>query len=363
VVLVEGAADAVAKARQLGFVVVTISNQSGVARGLFDEEAVHAVNRRLDQLLTQAKPAAVISRHEFCPFHPEGSVGRYAMDSELRKPRPGMLLRAAEALGLDLSRSWLIGDAPRDVEAGKAAGCRAILFTAPGLPPSPAAEMTGEAAQPDYTVSTLRDALDIIGREVAKRTTPTIATHPNPPPRTPEPRPQEPTPHVPGGDSPDTVAASQAAAVEQPPDEEPAFVARELPTPVAPAPAPPVEITPMPQDPVAHPVVAEPTVVPSVVPRVAEPEEPPRPDSVEPGSTTETLLQDILAELRCRSGDAGPDFSVSKMIAGITQIIAIALMFVAYLNRNENNVGVPLLIFALFFQNLTIALLIMGRQR
>ena len=110
-------------------------------------------------------------------------------------------------------------------------------------------------------------------------------------------------------------------------------------------------------------VASEPVIVPSVVPRVAEPEEPARPAADGPTPGVETLLQEILTELRRRTDDGGPDFSVSKMMAGITQIVAIALMFVGYLNRGENNIGVPLLIFAVFFQNLTIALLIMGRQR
>src|SRR5687768_2181527 len=73
VVLVPGAADAIARARQLGFVSVTVSNQSGVARGYFGEDAVHAVNARLDELLKETNPKAIIDRHEFCPFHPEAS--------------------------------------------------------------------------------------------------------------------------------------------------------------------------------------------------------------------------------------------------------------------------------------------------
>src|SRR2546430_7660005 len=88
VVLVDGAPEAVAKARQLGFVVVAFSNQSGVARGFFTEDAVHAVNKRLDELLQQAKPAALITRHEFCPYHPEAPVEKYRQDSPLRKPKP-----------------------------------------------------------------------------------------------------------------------------------------------------------------------------------------------------------------------------------------------------------------------------------
>src|SRR5688572_22683679 len=77
VALVDGAADAVARARQLGFAVVIFSNQSGVARGYFDEPAVHAVNQRLDEMLKDANPKATIDRHDFCPFHPEASIEKY----------------------------------------------------------------------------------------------------------------------------------------------------------------------------------------------------------------------------------------------------------------------------------------------
>src|SRR5438477_7885080 len=139
VALVNGAADAVARARKFGFAVVVFSNQSGVARGLFSEEDVQAVNRRMDELLVAENAGAVVDRHEFCPFHPQGTIDVYARESDRRKPKPGMILSAAEKLALDLSRSWVIGDAARDIEAGKAAGCRAVLFTDPTLSKSPAA--------------------------------------------------------------------------------------------------------------------------------------------------------------------------------------------------------------------------------
>ena len=137
--LIYGVADAIARARSLGFVIVTISNQSGVARGLFTEEAVMAVDEKMDRLLQAENPRAKIDLHEFCPFHPEAVVEKYRKDSELRKPLPGMILKAAEALDLDLSASWVIGDAARDIEAGHAAGCRTILINDPSLPASPAA--------------------------------------------------------------------------------------------------------------------------------------------------------------------------------------------------------------------------------
>ena len=137
--------DAVARARSLGFATVVFSNQSGVARGLFDEDAVRAVNHAVEGQLLAANAGAVIDRQEFCPFHPEGTIERYRCDSELRKPKPGMIYSAADALTLDLTRSWVIGDAPRDIEAGRAAGCRTILFRPPDVPVSPAAMTTSSS--------------------------------------------------------------------------------------------------------------------------------------------------------------------------------------------------------------------------
>jgi len=160
VVLMPGAAQAVARARQLGFAVVTISNQSGVARGLFDEAAVQAVERRVDELLRVQHTEAVIDLHLYCPYHPDAVVPAYRKVSELRKPGPGMLILAAKQLGLDLPGSWVIGDAPRDIEAGKRAGCRTILFQPPGISKSSA--VAEKAVPADFVVSSLKEAMDRI---------------------------------------------------------------------------------------------------------------------------------------------------------------------------------------------------------
>src|SRR5438876_8497607 len=163
VALVGGAAVAVARARNLGYATVIFSNQSGVARGYFTEQAVHAVNQKLDELLRDGNAKAIVDRHEFCPFHPDASIEKYRQDSPLRKPLPGMIHQAAEALALDLSRSGVIGDAPRDIEAGHAAGCRTILFKDPLLKSSPAA-LVERKIEPDYICSTLTEAIDFIAR-------------------------------------------------------------------------------------------------------------------------------------------------------------------------------------------------------
>lgn len=168
VMLMPGAAACVAGMRRLGYRVVTISNQSGVARGFYDEEAVHAVNEQMEQALREGNEQAVVDRHEFCPHHPQASVEAYRVDCECRKPKMGMLLRAAEALDLDLSRSWLVGDAPRDIEAGAAAGCRTVLLSVPDLEQSPAA-LAEHRVAPDFTAESLTEVLEIIQRETIER--------------------------------------------------------------------------------------------------------------------------------------------------------------------------------------------------
>ena len=161
--LLPGASAAIAKLRRLGYAIVTVSNQSGVGRGYLSEDDVRAVNRRMDELLKAGEggAAAVVDRHYFCPFHPEAAVAEYRRASPLRKPEPGMLLAAARDLDLDLTRSWLIGDAGRDVEAGRRAGLggRTILLTDPDLPPS---EHAADKNDPDHEVTSLTDAAAII---------------------------------------------------------------------------------------------------------------------------------------------------------------------------------------------------------
>jgi histidinol-phosphate phosphatase family protein len=103
-----------------------ISNQSGVARGLFAEEALEGVRGRLRQLL--ADVGVPLDGFFYCPHHPEGNVPRYAVTCGCRKPEPGMILAAAREHGIVLDHSWFIGDILDDVEAGRRAGCRTALI-------------------------------------------------------------------------------------------------------------------------------------------------------------------------------------------------------------------------------------------
>jgi len=130
VALLPGAAEALQTFHAAGYLLVVVSNQSGVARGRFDEQALRPVQRRLETLCADA--AAPLSRFYYCPHHPDGRVPRYAIACDCRKPQPGLLLRAAEDHAIDLSHSWMIGDILDDIEAGRRAGCATILLNSGG---------------------------------------------------------------------------------------------------------------------------------------------------------------------------------------------------------------------------------------
>jgi D-glycero-D-manno-heptose 1,7-bisphosphate phosphatase len=117
--------EAVRMLNRAGFAVVVATNQSGVARGFFDEAFVGAVHERLGRWFGDA--GARIDGFYYCPHHPEGPVPAYQRACECRKPRPGLLRRAASDLDLDLARSFVVGDRANDIEAGRAVGAAGVL--------------------------------------------------------------------------------------------------------------------------------------------------------------------------------------------------------------------------------------------
>jgi D-glycero-D-manno-heptose 1,7-bisphosphate phosphatase len=362
VVLVAGAAEAVARVRAMGFAAVTISNQSGVARGMFTEEAVYAVNARMDELLQDQSPRAIIDRHEFCPFHPKAAVPKYQQESELRKPRPGMILQAADRLGLDLSRSWVIGDAPRDIEAGRAAGCQTILFSDPALKPSEAA-MERPAEPPDFVVTSLKDAVDIIERTrmdkdqsdpAAKQ-----AERDFPPPAASE-RPVAPVSVGAAAPNPRAAPSRKLTFAERVrsgtfmPARGDASAATDrpkgvIPVPAAAAPAPAAPAAPAPAATAGPENVEAPQVRPT--------------EPVDALEQLEPVLTEILEEVRMmRMRQPYSEFAVSKLLAGIVQVLVLPVLFFAYLHRDAIPDAQALLTLAAVLQTMTIALLIMGRQ-
>ena len=121
-----GAKEAVRFANGAGRLVFVVTNQSGVARGLYDEAAVLGLHAHMQDELAAA--GARIDAFRYCPHHPEGRRTRYAMECGCRKPKPGMLLDLIETFGVDAGASLMIGDRASDLEAGAAAGVPSVLF-------------------------------------------------------------------------------------------------------------------------------------------------------------------------------------------------------------------------------------------
>lgn len=136
--LLPGVEDACRSLRSAGFTLVVVSNQGVVARGGATVAEVEATNARLAELLPDpARPGhGLLERIYFCPYHPTGAAPEYTREHPWRKPSPGMLLAAQRDLDIDLARSWLVGDAERDIEAGRRAGLREdrLIRVGPGLP-------------------------------------------------------------------------------------------------------------------------------------------------------------------------------------------------------------------------------------
>ncbi len=122
--------------RDKGYLLFVITNQSGVARGLYDEACVHAVHAHIAALF--AAHGVTFTHFYFCPHHPtEATVEKYRINCTCRKPKPGLIMQAACEYDLELSQSVMFGNEERDLLAGRASGCRAYditkLFTsAPG---------------------------------------------------------------------------------------------------------------------------------------------------------------------------------------------------------------------------------------
>lgn len=130
-VWIDGAREAVKAVNDMGYFAFVVTNQSGVARGLYQEMHVRQLHGWMADELR--KIGAHIDAFEYCPFHPEGTVERYRQVSHRRKPAPGMIHDLLERFPVDVERSFLVGDQPTDLEAAHAAGLKGYLFAGPNL--------------------------------------------------------------------------------------------------------------------------------------------------------------------------------------------------------------------------------------
>ena len=139
-----------------GFLIIVVTNQSGVAKGFFEESQLKTVENTIARLLSEG--GVKLNGFYYCPHHPDGIIKEFAILCDCRKPSPGMLLEAAARSDIDLSNSWMVGDILNDVEAGNRAGANTVLINNGGE----TEWLTGKYRTPDHIADNLVDAADYI---------------------------------------------------------------------------------------------------------------------------------------------------------------------------------------------------------
>ena len=152
-------ASVVKQLRRMGFEVIVISNQPGVAKRQFTLEELDKMNRKIRADLRAG--GTHFDAEYYCLHHPEALLRKYRAVCDCRKPKPGLLLRAAREHQIDLSRSYFVGDALMDVEAGKRAGCKTILVGHLNTFMGSMIEQRGVV--PDYVVPSLKEVPQVVG--------------------------------------------------------------------------------------------------------------------------------------------------------------------------------------------------------
>lgn len=346
--LIQGAASAVASLRGLGYKIVVVTNQGGVARGRFSEAQVDAVHERINQII-KTTTGAKIDRFFYCPYHPDGTVESYQREHPWRKPQPGMMLQAAKEMQLDLTRSWMIGDQPRDVQAGAAAGVHTILLQPDTPPPAPDNPdktdhaVASPSVKPEFTAPTLIEAVKIVASQRAGLNT----RHATAPLSTTDPK------HSP--------AADPTTKPREPSTDAAALSANPLAAPVSTHDAPTATAArePITDTPLAPPAAPEPAADPA--PTNLEPAPPPIAPAPDEQTPAERTLREILQELRNQRVD-GSDFSYTTVLAIVLQMVtAVCLLGALWIGGPDTEVFLRWVSVGLLVQLTTIATLLFNR--
>jgi D-glycero-D-manno-heptose 1,7-bisphosphate phosphatase len=151
--LIPGAAEAIASLNAAGFKVVVVTNQAGIGRGYCREADLHSIHTAIQQQLQEV--GGRIDGFYYCPHHPTAGLGEYRIECSCRKPAPGMLRRAALEMNLDCDASYMVGDHIKDIQAGKAVGCRTLLVR------------TGYGRESEYRCKALKISPDAVVQDLA----------------------------------------------------------------------------------------------------------------------------------------------------------------------------------------------------
>lgn len=156
--LINGVGQAIKRLRGHHYRVILVSNQPGIAKGFFSRNIFQSIRKRMNDLLTIS--GTKLDGEYYCLHHPEAEISELRTICACRKPEPGLLLRAAREMNIDLSPSWMVGDGITDIQAGKRAGCRTVLI---GRMKCELCELMNKYdAVPDFIAPSLTEAAEYI---------------------------------------------------------------------------------------------------------------------------------------------------------------------------------------------------------
>ena len=350
--LLPGAAETLIQLKKMGYLLVVVTNQSGVARGILTENELDEIHQELKRQL--AAEGAEIDKLYYCPYHPDGAVKDFSVESNLRKPNAGMFFQAEEDLDIDLTQSWMIGDSYRDIQAGKAAGCHTILVDVPGK----VREKKPNDAEPDRKAVNLREAVNIIRMhefhqkaQTAKQTSEQSQS----PEESPESSEPEPAGEV-VSDKSETIAP-----ISPPQTRAEEFADETQATPLTAMPEPDAE-TATEVVPEEEPQTVSPE--PAKVYTAKNPDRIETPPHAEPGSETHHLLEEIAHRLKHKDREGlYQEFSVFKLLSLMIQVVAVFTLIISLCFWLSPKVGgeaaVIMIGYSIALQLIVIALLMM----
>lgn len=156
--LVDGIEKIIGWANEYNIPLIEVSNQPGVAKGKMDQKTSDAIEEKIHRLLKEK--GSVIDKTYICPHHPEAVIPELRVICDCRKPKPGLLIKAAGELSIDLKKSLILGDKENDVLAGKSAGCKTIIFIHNKDEDDKVA--SAKKGRADYSISEMSEALPIL---------------------------------------------------------------------------------------------------------------------------------------------------------------------------------------------------------
>ena len=330
--LLPGVPDTLVQLKKMGYLLVVVTNQSGIARGFLTEDELDNIHQELKRQL--AAEGAVIDGIYHCPYHPDGEVKDFSVESNLRKPNAGMFFQAEEDLDIDLAKSWMVGDSYRDIQAGKTAGCHTILVDVPGK----IREKKKSDAEPDRKAVNLREAVNIIRmyefHQKAKsvKKTPEQSQGPEESPESSDPEPADKT----VADKPETIDPIS------PPQTQTEETAKETLTEIVPEDKP----------------------EPAKVYTAKTPGPTETPPHAESGSETHHLLEEIALRLKRKDREGlYQEFSVFKLLSLMIQVVAVFCLIISlcfWLSPKISGEPVVIMIgYSVALQLIVIALLMM----